>query len=284
VESTQSCRNDPGWLRAICYRAAVLAGAVLLSAPCSAQLTGTAYTPGPVLSYGNQLNVKVANLGSSAAGGFLLLFNASGQITFDGPFNLAASRMTDIVVPTVPGEIRVPVLFVRDSDDAFRKLSLDLYQTDTTNNVVQIPDRYWMSHESSVLGATSIVFGPKQLGHFEFVGDFKHYSPGPIRAVLSTALLHVFNYGAAPILLQMVCNDSFGQAIPGCATQVSIPSLQTRQVQLTELPANVYPVVRVTPATAMFTLLMLQALGTHQQIYNADWQRRRISPVQASAM
>ena len=85
-----------------------------------------------------------------------------------------------------------------------------------------------------MLGATSIVFGPKQLGHFEFVGDFKHYSPGPIRAVLSTALLHVFNYGAAPILLQMVCNDSFGQAIPGCATQVSVPSLQTRQISIVE--------------------------------------------------
>jgi len=222
------------------------------------------------------LTVKLANRGTAAVEGFVLLFDPAGTITFDQGFSVAPSHIVDIVAPTVVGQFRVPIIFVPQVQDVFCNLSIDLFQIDPANNVMQIPDRSWIGRDRSVLGASSIVFGPRRMGHFDFIGALKEYSPGPIRAAFASALLSVFNYGAVPVAVETACLDPVGVAIAGCILQATIPALQTRIVSLNGLPQNFYPILRASPATVLATLLVLQQLGSGQQIFHSDWQRTNL--------
>jgi hypothetical protein len=275
MEPTGSSLAKGTWRRAVRAGAAMLAAVVLFPLASVAQTTGKAHTPGSVHFFTNQFTVKIANLGDTAVDGFVVVLDPLGLITSKQPFNVAPSRIIDVVAPAVAGQSSAPIVFVPGATAAGCRLYLDVFQTDTMANIVQVPNRHWMEREDSVLEATTVLFGPRRMGHFEFNNTIADYSPGPIKSSQSFATLYVFNYGAAAVALQTACMNPSGQGVVGCQEQTTIPPHMTEVITYTGLPVDFYPLVRVVPATVMTTLLVRQANGIGQQFNNGDWRRLR---------
>src|SRR5260370_33984687 len=102
MDRTKSHRSGREWFRAICAGAAMLAGVALCPLTPWAQVTGTVFTTGPVLSFGNQFTYKVWNSGGDPLKVSCALLDANGNMIFGEQVIVPPLNIVDVVAPTVP--------------------------------------------------------------------------------------------------------------------------------------------------------------------------------------